>query len=302
MDLAAHSSPKENRVMTRHCHCFHLTVALLSIVLFAPLLRADERLKDIACRSVHLGYPAAEGVAFYNEMTADRSAPGTYFMACGWDKGYFGMQELGNGKKLLIFSVWDSGQNDPKAVAKDKRVKLLHKDDKVRIGRFGGEGSGGQSFFDYEWKIGQTYRFLVTAKASGERTEYAGWFYVPEDKAWKHLVTFSTITGGKPLRGYYSFIEDFKRDRVSATKVRSAHFGNGWVRSKDGKWTPLTKARFTADRNPVTNINAVRDGERFVLATGGDTTNKDAKLKATIELPEREKRTPPEGLPATKVD
>jgi hypothetical protein len=300
MDLAAHSSPKENRVMTRHCHCFHLTVALLSIVLFAPLLRADERLKDIACRSVHLGYPAAEGVAFYNEMTADRSAPGTYFMACGWDKGYFGMQELGNGKKLLIFSVWDSGQNDPKAVAKDKRVKLLHKDDKVRIGRFGGEGSGGQSFFDYEWKIGQTYRFLVTAKASGERTEYAGWFYVPEDKAWKHLVTFSTITGGKPLRGYYSFIEDFKRDRVSATKVRSAHFGNGWVRSKDGKWTPLTKARFTADRNPVTNINAVRDGERFVLMTGGDTTNKDAKLKATIELPEREKRTPPEGLPVAK--
>ncbi len=302
MDLAAHSSRKENHLMTHYCHCFHFTVALASAVLFSPLLRADERLKDIACRSVHLGYPAAEGVAFYNEVTPDRSAPGTYFMACGWDKGYFGMQELGDGKKLLIFSVWDSGQNDPKAVAKDKRVKLLHKDDKVRIGRFGGEGSGGQSFFDYEWKIGQTYRFLVTAKADGERTEYAGWFYVPENKAWKHLVTFSTITGGKPLRGYYSFIEDFKRDRISATKVRAAHFGNGWVRSKDGKWTPLTKARFTADRNPVTNINAVRDGERFVLATGGDTTNKDTKLNATMELPAQDKPTPPEGLPASKVD
>ena len=34
---------------------------------------------------------------------------------------------------------------------------------------------------------------------NGDRTEYAGYFYVPEEKAWKHLVTFSTITGGRPL-------------------------------------------------------------------------------------------------------
>ncbi|MGH7223226.1 MAG: DUF3472 domain-containing protein, partial [Gemmataceae bacterium] len=261
-------------------------------------------LKGIACRSVHLGYPAAEGVAFYNEIAVDRSAPGTYFMVCGLDKGYFGMQELGNGKKLLLFSVWDSGQNDPKAVAADKRVQLLHKDAKVRIGRFGGEGTGGQSFFDYDWKVGHKYRFLVTAKADGKRTAYAGWFYVPEDKAWKHLVTFSTLTAGKPLRGYYSFIEDFKRDRVSATKVRSAHFGNGWIQSKDGEWKALTKARFTADRNPVTNINAALDGERFLLATGGDTKNKDVKLRATLDLPPRDKRMPPEKLPipAAKKD
>jgi hypothetical protein len=283
--------------MTSRCHYLGAGFMMFGMILLCPLLRADERLKGIACRSVHLGYPADEGVAFYNELTVDRSAPGTYFMVCGWDKGYFGMQELGNGKKLLLFSVWDSGQNDAKAVAADKRVRLLHKDAKVRVGRFGGEGTGGQSFFDYDWKAGQTYRFLVTAKADGERTAYAGWFYVPEDKAWKHLVTFSTITGGKPLRGYYSFIEDFKRDRVSATKVRSAHFGNGWIQGKDGKWKALTKARFTADRNPVTNINAAGDGERFVLATGGDTANKDVKLRAIIELPSSDKRTPPEGLP-----
>lgn len=283
--------------MTFRRYCRGFSVAALLMVLLAPVFYADERLKDIACRSVHLSYPAAEGLAFYNELTVDRSAPGSYFMVCGWDKGYFGIQELGNGKQLLLFSVWDSGQNDPKAVAADKRVQLLHKDRKVRIGRFGGEGTGGQAFYDYSWKTGQTYRFLVTAKADGERTAYAGWFYVPEDRAWKHLVTFSTITGGKPLRGYYSFIEDFKRDRISATKARSAHFGNGWIQAKDGKCEALTKARFTADRNPVTNINAALDGDRFLLATGGDTTNKDAKLQAIIDLPPSDKRTPPEGLP-----
>ena len=120
----------------------HLALALLFMSAGPSLsaIRADERLEGIACRSIHLGYPAAEGVSFYNEITIDRSAPGTYFMVCGWDKGYFGLQELGNGKKLLIFSVWDSEQNDPRKVKEDSRTKLINKDEKVRIRRFGGEG------------------------------------------------------------------------------------------------------------------------------------------------------------------
>ena len=259
---------------------------VLCLLLVAALAHADERLKGIACRSVHLHYPGPEGAAFYNEMTIDKSAPGTYFMAAGWNKGYFGMQELANGKKLLLFSVWDSGQDDPKAVALDKQVKLLHKDAKVRVGRFGGEGTGGQSFFDYDWKPGTTYRFLVTARVDGKRTEYAGWFFVPEDRAWKHLVTFSTVTGGKDLGGCHSFVEDFKRDRASTTKERRARFGEAWLKDAKGEWRALSTARFTADANPVTNIDAGLAEGRFFLATGGKVENKGTKLRATM------KRTP----------
>lgn len=249
---------------------------------------ADERLAGIACRSVHLGYPAPDGVAFYNEMRVDESADGTYFMACGFQMGYFGIQQLGNGKKLAIFSVWDPGeQNDPKSVADEQRVKLIHKDDDVRVGRFGNEGTGGQSFYDFDWKSGETYRFLVTAKidkeSDGKRTEYAGHLYLPEKKAWKHLVTFSTLAGGRTLKGYYSFVEDFKRDRKSTTFARMAHFGNGWVKNADGQWIALTRARFTADANPATNIDAGIDGERFFLATGGETKNEHVKLKDLID-------------------
>jgi hypothetical protein len=271
---------------------------LVSIPLaLASIGQADEKLKGVACRSVHLGYPAGEGVVFYNEIRVDQSAPGTYFAVCGWDKGYYGIQELGNGKKLAIFSVWDSNQNDPKAVAEDRRTKLVHKDEKLRVGRFGGEGTGGQSFFDYDWKTGETYRFLVASKIDGQRTEYAGYFYVPESSSWKHLVTFSTVTGGKNMRGYYSFVEDFKRDRVSATKVRQAHFGNAWVKTAKGDWTPATKARFTGDANPVTNINSGIEGGLFFLATGGNTENTGTKLNATMELPASD-RTMPKDLPA----
>ena len=260
--------------------------------------QADEKLKGIACRSVHLGYPAPVGVAFYNEVTVEQSAEGTYFMVCGWDKGYFGLQELANGKKLVLFSVWDPGeQNDPNTVKDEQRVKQLHKDEQVRVGRFGNEGTGGQSFFDYEWKVGETYKFFVIAKAADKRTEYAGHFFVPEKNEWKHLVTFSTPTGGTLMKGYYSFIEDFRRNKVSTTKTRRARFGNGGVESVAGEWQPLTKARFTADANPVTNIDAGIDTNRFFLATGGDIENKTVPLRQQMELEAAVQSKPPEGLP-----
>ncbi len=254
------------------------------VVLVAGAAPADEKLKGIACRSVHLGYPAPEGVAFYTEMTVEKSADGTYFMAAGWSKGYFGIQELASGKKLVLFSVWDpTAGDDPKKVDETKRVKMLHKDEAVRVQRFGGEGTGGQSFFDYDWKIGATYRFLVTARPDGDaRAAYRGYFFVPEKKEWKHLVTFSTITNGTLLKGYYSFVEDFRRNKVSTTKQRRANFGNGWVKAAKGDWLPLDKARFTADANPVLNIDAGAIGGRYFLATGGDITNNMTKLRDTI--------------------
>ncbi|MFN0053866.1 MAG: DUF3472 domain-containing protein [Planctomycetales bacterium] len=256
---------------------------------------ADERLAGIACRSVHLGYPAPEGFAFYNELTVDQSAPGTYFMACGFNLGYFGIQELPDGKKLVIFSVWDPGaQDDPNQVDPEKRVKLLFRGEGVRVGRFGNEGTGGQSFFDYDWKLGTTYRFFVTARPDGERTEFGGYLFVPEQNSWKHLVTFSTLSEGRGLRGCYSFIEDFQRNRVSTTQVRRARFGNGWIQKSDGEWIALTQARFTADSNPVVNINAGLAGDRFFLVTGGETTNSDTPLRELI-------RRPPAGLDLPKT-
>jgi len=117
-----------------------VVVDCLVLSALAAVAQADERLKGIACRSVHLAYAAPEGVAFYNEVAVDRSAEGTYFCVCGFRQGYYGIQELGGGKKVVIFSVWDPGrQNDPKSVEADRRVQLVYNDPKVRVKRFGGE-------------------------------------------------------------------------------------------------------------------------------------------------------------------
>ena len=272
------------------------TAAMMLVSTLAAAASADERLEGIACRSVHLGYPGEPGAAFYNEVTVRESAPGTYFMACGWDKGYYGIQELADGRKLLIFSVWDSESDDPAAQKPEARTKLIHRDEKLRVKRFGGEGSGGQSFYDYDWKVGATYKFMVSSKPAGDRTEYTGWFFHPEEGAWKKLVTFSTITGGKDLGGYYAFIEDFKRDRDSAARSRRAEFSNAWLRTASGRSVPLTKARFTADRNPATNIDALAEDGRFTLVTGGATKNEHARLRDVMELPPGAAAVAPEAL------
>ena len=261
---------------------FHQTLVLCTALLVSGADRPDQR----ACRSVHLWYAGPEAVAFYNEVTVEKSAPGTYFMACGFGGGYFGIQELGNGKKVVLFSVWEPNPgNNPNAVEEDRRVKLISKGEGVRAGRFGGEGTGGQSFFDCDWKVGEKYRLLVMAEAEpdGKRTRYSGYFFVPDKNAWQHLATFSTIAEGKLLRGFYSFVEDFRRDGDSATRQRSALFSNGWVKSREGQWAALTRARFTADKNPATNVDAGVDNAAFFLRTGGETHNDHVTLGQNMD-------------------
>jgi hypothetical protein len=257
---------------------------LLLAVAAVPAL-ADEKLAGKACRSVHVAFSEkAEAVAFVHEIVVEQSAPGTYFAVCGFNKGYFGIQELANGKKLVIFSIWDPAfGDDQKKVPDEKRVKLISKGEKTRVGRFGNEGTGGQSFLDFDWKIGNTYRFCVTAAKDGDdRTAFHAHFQDATDNVWIPIASFSTITKGKLLGGYYSFVEDFRRNGESLKQARKADFRNGWIVTSEGKMIELTTARFTADSNPATNIDAGPTKTGFFLATGGATENTTTKLKESM--------------------
>ncbi|MCX7422245.1 MAG: DUF3472 domain-containing protein [Planctomycetia bacterium] len=268
-------------------------LSLLSLMVFCSLgtnvLKADE---PNAARSVHLGFPAPDAVAFYNEVTVEESVPGSYFMVCGFNHGYFGIQELsGPEDKVVLFSVWDpSSQDDPNSVPADRRVEVLDQAKDVRIGRFGNEGTGAQCFLKLNWKVGQTYRLLVTAKVEKPKTTYAAYIGLEEPRSWKHLATFRTVTGGDQLRGLYSFLEDFRRDGKSPKQTRRAMFGNGWAQTAKGDWIALTKARFTGDATPLNNMDAGVIGNRFWLATGGEVMNqtplKSMLSWSPVELPE----------------
>jgi hypothetical protein len=238
------------------------------------LLKREDYTDIRHARSVHLGFEAPEADVYYNEVTVEQSQRGTYFMVCGFRHGYFGIQELVEGPKMVIFSVWDPGvQDEPDQVDRDHRVKVLAHGDEVTVDRFGGEGTGAKTYFMYDWKVGETYRFAVKAEVRGPRTVYSGYMFMNETGTWKLISSLATLAGGDPLLRPYSFVEDFHRNYDSVWIARRARFSNGWVRSLAGEWHPLLTAKFTADRTPILNVDAGPDGDGFFLVTGGDTIN-----------------------------
>lgn len=257
--------------------------------LVAAQLLGAETTQFRAARSVHLGYPAAEGEAFYTEAVVEQSVNGSYFMLCGWNTGYFGIQQLSSpADKVVLFSVWDPTRgDDPGAVKTEDRVEVLYEGEGVRIRRFGGEGTGGQCTWRHAWGAGQTNRCCVEARVEGNKTAYTAWFFRNDTQEWKKLAAFRTRTGGLPLRGYYSFIEDFRRDYKSAQETRRARFGNGWVKAAQGDWLPLRRARFTAsgaEWESKENIDAGHTNGWFWLATGGDL-KMSRELRSYVDLP-----------------
>lgn len=225
--------------------------------------------------SVHLGYPIARGervVLFYNEVTARTDPLWSFYMACGFHRGYFGIQVNSPTERRIIFSVWDSGSEaiDRSRVAEENRVQLLAKGEGVYAGSFGNEGTGGHSHLKYYWKTGQTYRFLIAAKPEGTTTIYTAYFYFPERKAWGLIASFRAPGDGGYLRGLYSFNENFWGSNGQMRRL--AEYGNGWIRTEEGGWQEILTARFTHDphgREQRKDYDAgVRQG-RFYLSNGG---------------------------------
>jgi hypothetical protein len=227
--------------------------------------------------SVHLAYSLPEGAkvtAFYNEITPVEDPLHTYYMACGFARGYFGMQVNSPTERRIIFSVWDSGSgesaNNRSQVSEDNHVQLLAKGEGVDASVFGGEGTGGHSHLVYNWKAGEPQRFVVTAKAEGQHTDYSGYWFNPEKKQWVLLASFRAPKDGKLLRGLYSFSENF--DGANGHLQRKALFGPQWIQAPDGKWTELTEASFshdgTGEKNRLDRFMGVENG-RFFLSQGG---------------------------------
>jgi len=226
--------------------------------------------------SVHLMYPVdpnAEVAAFYCEMTGVEEPLWTYYMACGWHRGYFGMQVNGPAERRIIFSVWDSGNEaiDRGKVADENRVTLVAKGEGVVAGDFGNEGTGGHSHLVYNWKTGQVQRFLVTAAPTdATHTVYSGYYFHPDKKEWFLISSWRAPKEGGYMRGLYSFSENF--GGANGHLLRKALYGNQWICTSDGRWIELTTAVFSHDGTGRTDrldrFMGVENGQ-FFLAHGG---------------------------------
>ena len=226
--------------------------------------------------SVHLMYPVADGTdveAFYCEVTAVEDPTTTFYMACGWHRGYFGMQVNSPTERRIIFSVWDSGNEgiDRKKVSDENRVRLRGKGEGVYAGDFGNEGTGGHSHLKYLWKTGEKQRFIVTAvPTDSTHTDFSGYWFHPEQKTWMLISSWIAPKEGGRLKGMHSFSENFGGH--NGHLLRKALYGNQWIRTPDGQWTELTTARFSHDatgrEDRFDRFMGVESGE-FFLSHGG---------------------------------
>jgi len=203
--------------------------------------------------SVHINYDISEVgddiECFYNEVTvpAGNDVIGSYFMATGFGEGDFGMQVNSSTERRILFSVWSPFTTDnPKEIPNDKKIILLRKGMDVHVGEFGNEGSGGQSYLKYNWKAGETYKFLIKAKpVENNCTTYTAYFYDPENKQWLLIASFNRPGTQTYLRKLHSFLENF--DPNTGYISRKAYYHNQWVKTKAGEWKPVTKMFLTAD-------------------------------------------------------
>lgn len=217
--------------------------------------------------SCHLSYtiPAADKEYFYSELTVPEGEDrlGTYFMANGFGEGYMGIQVNSETERRVLFSVWDP---------ENGRTTLLRKGADVTAGRFGGEGTGGQSYMRFDWKAGTTYRFLTQGRPDGAgNTVYTSWFFAPEVGDWTLMATFSRPNTSKYLTNFHGFLENFIPEQGYIS--RKAHWSNQWVRLASGTWSEVTEFKFTVDatarnRQRLDYAGGMEDGKFFLKMDG----------------------------------
>lgn len=216
--------------------------------------------------SVHLSYPFYSEIKakwFYNEITVPEGEDklGSYFMANGFGEGDFGIQVNSPTERRVLFSVWSPyNTDDPKSIPEDQRIIMLKKGEGVYTGEFGNEGSGGQSFWRYNWKAGTTYRFLLKGEPDGNNnTIYTAYFFIPETNSWKLIASFKRPYTDTYLRRLHSFLENFIPEQ--GDQERQVLFGNQWICDANNKWHELNEAVFTYD-------NTAAKGYRMDYAGG----------------------------------
>ncbi|MCT3817620.1 nematoblast specific protein [Elizabethkingia anophelis] len=228
--------------------------------------------------SCHLGYtvPTGSNVSYYyNEVTVPvgEDKIGSYFMANGFGEGYFGIQVNSATERRVLFSVWSPfPTDDPNNIPPDHKIVLNRAGSGVTIGEFGNEGSGGQSYYKYNWTAGQTYKFLLKGEPDGTgKTDYTAWFLSPDTTTWKLIASWKRPQTSTYLKGFYSFVENFNPE--NGYMGRKAEFKNQWVRTSAGNWQAVSTAKFTVDAtyNAQQRIDAMggTNGNSFFLQNGG---------------------------------
>jgi hypothetical protein len=206
-------------------------------------------------------------------------------MANGFADGYFGIQVNSPTERRILFSVWSPYKTDnPGEIPEEYRIILLKKGKDVITKEFGNEGSGGQSYRVFNWKSGNTYRFLLKGHPSvNNSTDYSAYFFAPETGKWELIASFRRPKTNNYLKSLYSFLENFMTE--TGPLERKGYYSNQWVCDRNGKWYELSDIKFTADatarkESRLDYSGGVEDGRFFLRNCGffSDMTRMDQQF------------------------
>jgi hypothetical protein len=165
----------------------------------------------------------------YREAVIHESTNHTYFMITGGNvtsvEYYGGVQQIYDGRRVAIFSVWDVKSNCTGADCKPEdadpqyRVQLHQKGEYTVTERFGYELTGLKSMiYDANWKIGERIQWLVVQEPAGKSTVIAAAYRLSEGP-WRFIASY-LVPKRYPiaLTGGYSFVEDYGPPQPMVTR------------------------------------------------------------------------------------
>ncbi len=160
--------------------------------------------------------------------------PHTYYAVhCWYDEtpasGYAGFQILDDGRRIVIMSMWDSGNLKP---------TIEYAPFSLVAQAFSGEGPGVQVLSEYNWDIQKWYTMRIQARTTGNKTVYEQWIR-PEDGAWEKIAAISFPMAGCAFNSNCTFLEDFwpfsNQRRSMQVKNMTGRLAAG------GKWLKNTR-------------------------------------------------------------
>lgn len=261
-------------------------------------------------------------------MPKESDIIGTYVMSLGVLSGYMGIQmngydENGNPKHEVLYSMWDDGSTDedPNLPIYCQATVVDH-DPQATVNRFGGEGTGMQTYYrGNHWKCDTYVQFLtncrpetrtytttengVTQTHTQQNMLVSTWFNAQDGKGWQYMSTLRLPNNNRYFDSWYSFLENY--NWATGQAVRKGYYRNGYGRAKDSKkWYHFNTVDFghTDGGNNPGNRNDYGQGASdtetgaFFMTTGGYLPT-DQKAS---QVPLNELNTPVDTINFAKLE
>ena len=233
--------------------------------------------------SVHLRYGFEhQRVSFVDGsaqvgLTVKDTYPGTYFCAIQFPpSGYCGLQELANGDKVAIFSVWDKG---PKG---SPGAQAMATGNGFQASTFGGEGEGCRILGPFDWDLNEHVVFRVTwERELNQFSEFGSWqISCWANKSFIGRIRFHAGPNAEtPVQHLLSFVEDFDRQRgvIGMENQRTAIFSQvEWPQLGELCSVKFTRVEAGLDSAGIDRtranailVNSTLNTPQFILSTGG---------------------------------